>query len=55
VKTNARNGHSKKTLRSDDGELPIQVPRDRKGDFEPLFVPKHQRHFDGFDDFELDP
>lgn len=50
VKTNARNGHSKKTLRSDDGELPIQVPRDRKGDFEPLFVPKHQRHFDGFDD-----
>ena len=48
-KPNTRNGHSKKTLRSDDGKLPIQVPRDRKGDFEPLLVPKHQRHFDGFD------
>ena len=49
-KPNARNGHSKKILRSDDGELPIKIPRDRKGDFEPLIIPKHQRHFDGFDD-----
>jgi putative transposase len=48
--TNTRNGHSPKTLRSDDGKLPIQVPRDRSGDFEPTLVPKHQRHFDGFDD-----
>jgi putative transposase len=47
---NARNGHSAKTLRSDDGKLPIRVPRDRKGEFEPALVPKHQRHFDGFDD-----
>lgn len=48
--TNARNGHSQKTLRSDDGKFPIQVPRDRHGEFEPTLVPKHQRHFDGFDD-----
>jgi putative transposase len=47
---NARNGHSPKTLRSDDGKLPIQVPRDRHGEFEPALIPKHQRHFDGFDD-----
>ena len=47
---NARNGHSAKTLRSDDGKLPIKVPRDRNGGFEPALVPKHQRHFDGFDD-----
>jgi putative transposase len=47
---NARNGHSAKTLRSDDGKLAIKVPRDRNGDFEPALVPKHQRHFDGFDD-----
>ena len=44
------NGHSPKTLRSDDGDLPIKVPRDRKGDFEPTLVPKHQRQFDGFDE-----
>ena len=48
--TNARNGHSSKTLRSDDGKLPIQVPRDRHGAFEPALIPKHQRQFDGFDD-----
>jgi putative transposase len=48
--SNARNGHSAKTLRSDDGKLPIKVPRDRNGEFEPMLVPKHQRHFDGFDE-----
>ena len=48
--TNARNGHSPKTLRSDDGKLPIKVPRDRHGDFQPALVPKHQRQFDGFDE-----
>jgi len=47
---NARNGHSPKTLRSDNGKLPIKVPRDRNGEFEPTLIPKHQRQFDGFDD-----
>jgi putative transposase len=46
---NARNGHSPKTLRSDDGKLAIKVPRDRHGDFQPTLVAKHQRQFDGFD------
>ncbi|EDY82741.1 transposase, Mutator family [Verrucomicrobiia bacterium DG1235] len=46
----ARNGHSKKSLRSDDGKIEVKVPRDRDGDFEPVLVPKGQRHFDGFDD-----
>jgi putative transposase len=49
-KPNVRNGHSAKTLRTGDGKLPIRVPRDRAGDFEPALVPKHQRHFDGFDE-----
>ena len=48
--TNARNGHSAKTLRCDEGELPIRIPRDRRGEFEPALIPKHQRHFDGFDE-----
>jgi putative transposase len=47
---NRRNGASKKTLRSDQGPLEIEVPRDRKGAFEPVIVPKHQREFKGFDD-----
>jgi putative transposase len=47
---NSRNGHSSKTVRTSDGKLKIQVPRDRKGEFEPTLIPKHQRHFDGFDD-----
>ena len=48
--TNARNGHSSKRLRSDDGELEVNVPRDREGNFEPILIPKHQRHFDGFEE-----
>jgi putative transposase len=47
---NRRNGKSKKTLRSDQGPLEIEVPRDREGSFEPEIVPKHQREFKGFDD-----
>lgn len=47
---NARNGHRPKTLRSDDGELIVKVPRDRNGDFSPELIPKHQRHFNGFDE-----
>jgi putative transposase len=47
---NARNGKTKKTLRTDDGPMTISVPRDRDATFDPKIVPKHQRHFDGFDD-----
>jgi putative transposase len=50
VRKNARNGSSKKTIRSDDLELEISVPRDRKGEYEPILIPKHERRFDGFDD-----
>ena len=32
---NTRNGKSKKTLKGEFGELPIEVPRDRHGSFEP--------------------
>lgn len=46
---NTRNGTSKKTLKGEFGELPIEVPRDRQGSFEPQLVPKHQTRFSGFD------
>jgi putative transposase len=47
---NRRNGHSKKTLRGERGDLPLNIPRDRDGTFEPLLVPKHQRRLPGFDE-----
>jgi len=47
---NSRNGVGKKTLRTDQGEVTVDVPRDRNGTFEPQLVKKHQRSFKGFDD-----
>ena len=47
---NARNGKSKKTLKGEFGELPIEIPRDRQGGFEPQLIPKHQTRWSGFDD-----
>lgn len=47
---NARNGTSKKTICADGMQTEIAVSRDRKGEFEPIIIPKHDRRFDGFDD-----
>jgi putative transposase len=47
---NTRNGKSRKTLKGDFGELPIEIPRDRHGTFEPQLIPKHQTRWTGFDD-----
>lgn len=47
---NTRNGKSKKTLKGKNGSLPIEVPRDRDGSFEPQLVEKNQTHWQGFDD-----
>lgn len=40
---NSRNGYSGKTMKTNLGEIPLDVPRDRNGTFEPVSVPKHQR------------
>lgn len=40
---NSRNGYSAKKVRSNQGDLELQIPRDRNGDFEPQAVKKHQR------------
>jgi putative transposase len=45
---NQRNGTSGKTVLTDDGPLPIDVPRDREGRFEPQLIGKHKRRFTGF-------
>lgn len=47
---NTRNGKSRKTLKGDFGELPIEIPRDRHGQFEPQIIGKHQSRWTGFDD-----
>lgn len=49
-KENARNGTSKKTLKTDHGGLELSIPRDRTSEFEPQIVKKGQRRFTGFDD-----
>jgi putative transposase len=40
---NNRNGYSNKTLKTNIGDIPLDVPRDRDSSFEPVVVPKHQR------------
>ena len=46
---NTRNGKSKKTLKTESGEVTIEVPRDRQGTYEPQIIEKHQTRFEGFD------
>jgi putative transposase len=48
--SNRRNGVSSKTLRTVDGPVTVELPRDRDASFEPRIVPKHARSFDGFDE-----
>ena len=37
---NSRNGHSQKTMHTSYGDMEIDIPRDRKGEFEPQIVKK---------------
>ena len=47
---NARNGSFKKNLTTENGQLELEVPRDRKGSFEPVVVKKKQTRIEGLDD-----
>ena len=47
---NTRNGKSRETLKGEFGELPIEVPRDCHGTFEPQLISKHQTRWSGFDE-----
>ena len=47
---NSRNGHSRKTLTSEYGEVEIAIPRDRQGEFEPEIVKKHQTKTTGVEE-----
>jgi putative transposase len=50
---NRRNGFSSKTVKTDSGDISIQVPRDRRAEFEPLLIQKHKRRLEGIDDAVL--
>ena len=47
---NSRNGYSQKTLKTQDGNLEIQMPRDRNGEFVPEFIGKGQTRFADMDE-----
>lgn len=50
AKTNYRNGTSKKTVRTELGEVELNIPRDREGEFEPQIVPKNTRDLSAIED-----
>lgn len=47
---NARNGSSRKRLKTASGTVQIEIPRDREGTFDPKLVKKHQTRLKGFDE-----
>jgi len=47
---NSRNGVTRKTLKGDFGEVDLETPRDRNGEFEPQIIKKNQTRWTGFDD-----
>lgn len=47
---NSRNGTSPKTMKGEMGEVAIDVPRDRNGEFEPRLIGKHQTRLAGLDE-----
>ena len=46
----SRNGYSKKTVVSSLGEIDLDIPRDRKGEFEPQVVKKNQTDISNIED-----
>jgi putative transposase len=50
---NSRNGRRAKTVLTEAGPVPLEVPRDRDGSFEPQLVKKRQRRLTGLDDLVI--
>jgi transposase-like protein len=48
--SNARNGYSKKKVRTSYGESEIRVPRDREASFNPMIVPKRESMVEGIEE-----
>ncbi len=41
---NSRNGHSQKTMHTSYGDMDLEIPRDRKGEYEPQLIKKYQKN-----------
>ena len=46
---NSRNGYTPKTVRSEYGKIDLNIPRDRKNEYEPQIIPKYQREITGIE------
>ena len=44
---NSRNGYSKKNILTSNGEIELNIPRDRAGEYEPQIIEKHQTRLSG--------
>ena len=44
---NSRNGYSKKNILTSNGEIGLNIPRDRAGEYEPQIIEKHQTRLSG--------
>lgn len=47
---NSRKGYSKKTVKFELGEVELNIPHNRNGEFEPQITPKYQRNITGIED-----
>lgn len=47
---NYRNGYSKKTIKTQLGEIEVKIPRDRKGEYEPQIIEKYNRNGEGMEE-----
>lgn len=47
---NRRNGYTQKTVKTQFGEIPLEVPRDRNGEFDPIVIPKNKRDISGIEE-----
>ena len=47
---NYRNGYSKKTVKTQLGEVDIKIPRDRNGSYEPKIISKYDRNAEGMEE-----
>ena len=48
--TSSKNGTYPKTVRSDTGELRLDIPRDRRSEYQPKLIPKGKTTISGIDD-----
>ncbi len=47
---NYRNGHSRKSIKTQLGKIDVKIPRDRNGAFEPKIIGKYDRNADGIEE-----